>query len=340
MQNVSAKNLLNFCVQVLKSVQVCAKDAEITASALVGADLRGVDSHGCILLPLYVSRIQKREINHMAKPRLIKLDGCVALIDGDNGLGHPTATRAMKVALKNASLFGSAWVGVRGSHHFGMAAHYAMQALEQDMIGIVLTISNINTMAPWKGRDILVGNNPIAFAIPAGNEFPIVFDTAFSVAARRKIHDAKSEGKNIPEGWALDSEGNPTTDPQKALDGLLIPIGGYKGFGFAFVVSMLAGALTGAAFGASVSNQNIGHLIGAIDIKPFQDISVFKSQVDLAIREVHESRSFGGKLLVPGERGFTCAEERKRNGIPLSNKTVIALNALSQEFGIQQIGPA
>ena len=217
-----------------------------------------------------------------------------------------------------------------------------MKALEKDMIGIVLTVSNINTMAPWKGLDLLLGNNPIAFAVPAGKEFPIVFDAAFSVAARRKIHDAKAASEIIPEGWALDSFGQPTIDPQKALDGLLIPIGGHKGYGFAFIVSILAGVLTGAAFGKSVNNSNVGHLIGAIDVNFFSDVERFKAAIDGAIHEIHNSRRMDGveKLLMPGERGFLTKKERSERGIPLLPRTLETLNRLAEELNMEKITPA
>lgn len=331
--------LTNFLASALCQVSVPDASALITAKALVEADLRGVDSHGSVLLPLYISRIKKGEITAHRKIEVVKMREAIILLDGNNGLGHPTASYAMDLAMDGASKFGASWVGVRGSNHFGMAAYYAMKALKKDMIGIVLTVSNINTMAPFGGLDLLLGNNPIAFAIPAGKELPIVFDAAWSVAARRKIHDAKAANKNIPEGWATDSLGQPTIDPQKALDGLLIPVGGHKGYGFAFIVSILAGALTGAAFGKLVNNSNVGHLIGAIDVNFFSDVLRFKAAVDGAIGEIHNSRRMNGvlKILVSGERGFLTKKERSEKGIPLRPLTVEALNKLAEELNIEKI---
>ena len=198
---VTHSALIGFSESAFHRVNVPTASAHITSEALVEADLRGTDSHGSTLLPTYISRIKKGEITPQERIEIVKSQQAITLIDGHNGLGHPIASRAMDLAMDSASKFGASWVGVRGSNHFGMASYYAMKALQKDMIGIVLTVSNINTMAPFRGLDLLLGNNPIAFAIPADKEFPVVFDSAFSVAARRKIHDARAENKNIPEGW-------------------------------------------------------------------------------------------------------------------------------------------
>jgi len=336
---VRREELLDFCTVALSQVGVPSDDARLVADVLVRADLRGTHSHGCTLLPLYVRRIVRGEIAPKASIVVRKDHHATMLIHGGNGLGQAVAATAMRLAMERAAQYGAAWVGVNGSHHFGMASYYAMLALERGMVGVVLTVSNINTMAPWGGRDVLIGNNPIAIAVPAGSEFPVVFDAALSVAARRKIHDAAAAGSPIPPGWALDQQGQPTIDPHEALAGLLVPIGQHKGYGLAFMMSLLAGALLGAHFGRAVSNTNVGHLVGALDVKAFCDPAEFRSAVDLAVHEVRNANRVPGveALFVPGERGFRTEQERRANGIPLSVEVVETLQRLARELEIPEL---
>ncbi len=336
---VDPRSLRTFCATSFQQMGVPAGDAAIVADTLVRADLRNTYSHGSALLPLYVRRIREGATSPVTNVEIRAEYPATALVDGKNGLGQVIAVRAIELAIGKAKQAGCAWIGVKGSNHFGMAAYYAMLALPHDMIGIVSTVSNINTMAPWGGLDVLIGNNPIAIAVPAGEEFPVVFDAAFSTAARRKIWLALEAGESIPEGWALDRDGNPTIDARAALDGLLLPIGGHKGYGFAFVMSLLAGALTGAHIGRSVSNSNVGHLMGAINIAAFCDPSALKCTVDCAVREVRSSRRAPGvqRVFVPGEQGFLAEQERLRHGIPLPRETVSALDRVASELGIQPL---
>ena len=331
--------LEQFCQNAFERVRVSSPNAYHAAQAIVAANLRGVDSHGITLLPMYIDRIRKGEISSDSEITIEKSEGATMLLNGNNGLGHAVSLEAMRHAIDKAAIYGTSWVGVHESNHFGMAAHYAMKALSHDMIGIVMTVSNINTMAPWNGLDVLLGNNPIAIAVPALHEYPVVYDGAFSIAARRKIHDAYAAKERIPESWALTKDGCPTTDPKEALDGILIPTGGYKGYGLALMISLLAGGLTGAALGTMVRNTNVGHLFGAINIGSFVAPRQMKEMVDATVREMRASRRIPGAdaIRVPGERGFITEKQRKETGIPLSAKTHEGLRQLAQELQIEEI---
>lgn len=334
---INHKALKEFCCNIFIKAGLPASNAHLITDTLVEADLRGVHSHGVIRLPIYIEKIIKGET--MTRPNIfIEKDSLAcALVNGGNGLGQIIAAKSMKIAIDKAKNYGVSWVGVNGSNHFGRNAYFAEMALPRDMIGIVFTISNLNTMAPWGGLDLLLGNNPVAFAIPTNEEYPVVFDTAFSVAAKAKIIMAvETNTPTIPEGWALDSTGIPTTDPQKAMDGILMSIGGYKGTGFSFIISILAGVLNNAAFGNRVSDTNVGHAFCAINIKSFRDIKGFKKDVDSAIRELKTARLISNKdaVCVPGEREYILRKERVNNGIPLHNKTIESLNALSDRLKI------
>lgn len=334
---VDHEKLKIFCTKLLEKVNIPREDAEITAETLVWADLRGVHSHGCIRLPVYIERILREEINVHPEIKLCRNMGATALLDGDNGLGQVIATRAMNIATDLSRDHGASWVGVRGSNHFGTNAYYAAMALPKDMIGIVFTVSNLNTMAPWGSIDVLLGNNPIAFTIPAHKEYPVVFDAALSVAAKAKLLMAAEIGeKTIPSGWAFNKEGLPTIDVQEGINGILTPIGNYKGTGLAFVISLLCGALLGAAFGNTVRDTNVGHLFCAIDIKAFEDPVVFKKRVDYAIREIKAARRVPpeeSEVLMPGERGYILQQYQLSNGIPLLRKIVENLNVTAQRIG-------
>lgn len=338
-RRIGSRALEGFCRNAFQKVGMTSFHSGLAAKPIVAANLRGVDSHGVALLPAYIERFRKGEIAVDAKLTVEKSEGGAMLLNGHNSFGHIIAIWAMERAIKKASEFGCSWIGVYGSNHFGMTAYYAMQAVAHDMIGIVMTVSNINTMAPWGGLDVLLGNNPLAIAVPAHRAHPVVFDAAFSVAARRKIHQAYAANEPIPEGWALTKDGQPTTDPKEALAGILVPAGGYKGYGLAFMISLLAGALTGGTFGKSVSNTNVGHLFGAIKIASFTDPQSMKRTVDRAVGEMKKSRPTSGEtpIRVPGERAGSTEKERKKNGIPLAEKTKEALRRLANDLGIRNV---
>ena len=247
-----ADDLRKFAREVLTRVGVPSDHAAMTANSLVEADQRGVHTHGLAYLPVYVQRLMAGGINPAPAIRLVSERPSTALIDGDNGLGQVVGVQAIQLAINKAREHGAGLVGVRNSNHFGAAAHYAMAAAREGMIG--LAMSNIGpTMAPWGGITPCYGNNPISYAVPTG-EAAIVLDMATSVVSRGRISAAAARGETIPLGWACDREGRPTQDPNLALEGLLLPVGGYKGYGIALLIDILSGVLTGGAFGQGVGN--------------------------------------------------------------------------------------
>jgi len=333
--------------KVFQALGAPEDQAHIIADTLVDADLRGVHSHGAMRLNVYPQRIRGGAVSAVAKTHILKEGPSTILFDGGNGMGQVVAYRAMELALRKASETGVGVVGVRHSNHFGAAAYFANMAVERDMVGLVFTVSSVNVMAAWGSTDKLLGNNPLAIGAPAGDELPLLFDMAMSVAAVGKIKLASFEGRPIPKGWALDKYGEPTTDVSEALDGLAAPVGDYKGSGLALMVATVAGLLTGGALGSEVKDiftnlgepQNTGHTFMAIDIERFVPVSEFKSRADQFIRELKESNKARGveEILMPGEREFALKEVRRKNGIPLSKEVVQQINQVAVDLGVTPV---
>jgi len=317
-------------------------DARILAESLVEADLRGVHTHGVAALTGYARRLRGGGVNPTPRVRVTHTRGAITIVDADHGLGQIGSQFAMERAIEAARASGIGAAAVRNSSHFGAAAFYAAMALPHDMIGFATTSAG-NRIAPIGGRTPVVGNNPFAWAIPAATERPIILDMAQSVVAAGKIGMAARKGEKIPFGWAMDGQGRPTDDPLAGAAGLLVPIGGPKGFGLALIVDILCGALSGAALGRELAKPHqpdtpsqIGHFFMAIDVASFTDVASFKARVDGMIRQVHESEpaSPGTPLYVPGEIEWRLRERRVSDGIPLLKSIVADLKALADELGL------
>src|ERR1700694_4647860 len=229
-----------------------ASDARAVAKLMAEADLQGSEGHGVIRLPQYVRRIRAGGINLNPDIRVVKERAAMALIHGDNGMGHLVLPRDDQLAIEKARNAGGAWVGAQWSNHAGPASLYARMPLAHDMIGLYFAVGNAKHLPPWGGIDMLLSTNPIAVAVPALDEPALVLDMATTVAAYGKVKVAAQQGKPMPEGWMIDREGRPLTDPDRADDGFLLPIGGYKGAALALMFGLLAGTLNGAANGADV----------------------------------------------------------------------------------------
>ena len=286
-----------FVARGLTAVGLPESDAEQVARLMILADLRGSDGHGIFRLPQYVRRIRAGGTNVRPNIRVLQETDAIAMVDGDNGMGHLVLRFAAQVAIEKAERLGVGWVGVRQSNHAGPAALYAMMPLKRDMIGIYIAVGSANHMPPWGGVELLLSTNPIAFAIPALEEPPIVLDIATSVTAYGKVKTKAQRGELMPEGWMIDAHGNPLTDPKRAEEGFLLPIGGYKGYGLALVFGLLAGTLNSAAFGRDVIDfnkdditpTNTGQVIVALDIARFSPVEAFKRRVDEVIRDFRNS---------------------------------------------------
>jgi LDH2 family malate/lactate/ureidoglycolate dehydrogenase len=320
-------------------------EARIVADNLVDTDLRGIDSHGVVRFPVYVQRIEDGGTNPQPVIRVERETRTTAVVDGGNGLGHLVGVRAMEIALDKAKYGDCIFVSVNNSNHYGAAGYYAAMAARRNMVGFSFTVGAINHMAPWGGTEALLGNNPFAFALPTRQGFSIVLDMACSVAARGKIIIAAQEGYPIPEGWANDADGLPTTDAVKALAGLVIPLGGPKGYALTLAVGMLSTMLSGAFFGSEVGDlyektstaQNSGHLFGVLPVASFVDLESYLNRVDKAIDEMRNAKRAAGveRIYLPGEREHLKAVERRKNGIPLGPELTKELSELGARFGMK-----
>ncbi|MBA7653546.1 putative oxidoreductase YjmC [subsurface metagenome] len=327
----------------MQKANIPPKDADLIAESLVRANLRGVDSHGVARMAIYIERLNKKLVNPEPQIEILQETPAMALLDGDNGSGQVVAVRAMELVMAKARESGVALVGIRNSTHFGATAFFSMKALEQDMIGMVLA-NSYATVAPWGSRAPYFGTNPLSVAVPAGQELPVVLDMATSVAAWGKIVLAAQKGEPIPMGWAIDADGEVTTDATRALQGALVPFGGPKGSGISLVIDVLVGILTGANYGPNVGDlynnlerpQNVGQMMSAVDIRRFIDVSEFKSRMDAMIREIKALPRAKGvnEVFLPGELEVRNQQRREKEGIPLPPATVKELQKLSSEYGV------
>lgn len=342
MPKLSKKKLLDFCEDIFKSVQVPQTDSKIAANCLVNANLRGVDGQGVRRLKQHVSMIKAGTINPNPRIKYAKECDATILLDGDHGLGHVIATQAMKESIRKAKQNGTSIVSVRNTNDFGMAANYAMLALAEDCVGIVMT-NTLPLVAPWGGKAPVIGTNPICVAIPTEKEIPIVYDAATSTISHSKIELKFENSETIPKHWALDSSGNPTSDTAAALQGSLTPLGGYKGFGLGIMVDLLTGTLSGMASACNVEEisltkkSTIGQFFATIDLAAFCEPFVFKTQVDSLIKEIKSSpvRSGFNEIVLPGERAFKTEQQNTINGIQINDRTWNELSGLASELGLQ-----
>lgn len=344
-----ASAIETFAAGIFRFHGLPAADAETVAHALVLADLRGVDSHGVLRAGVYVERLKRRMINPTPKVRALQEGPATALLDGDNGMGPVVATAAMRLALEKARTTGTGTVAVRRGNHYGMAATYPLMALAEDCIGLTLT-NGPALVTPWGGTRRFFGTNPLAIAVPAGRERPVVLDMATTVVARGKIIKAAKEKQPIPEGWALDPAGRPTTDSAAALAGTPVPLGGYKGYGLMLAIEVLSGVLAGAAVGPAVGElydnprrpQDLGHLFAAIRLEAFGDPEAFKARMDALIREIRGGPRAPGteRIYLPGEIEFETETRLRREGVPIGPALREELTALGREAGVPFPGEA
>jgi L-2-hydroxycarboxylate dehydrogenase (NAD+) len=344
---VSAQKLEAFVASAFAAVGISKAEAKTVAELMVRADTQGSEGHGVFRLPQYIRRIKGGAVNLKPKIRMVREAAGMGLVDGDNGLGHLVMRYATEKAIEKAKGAGVAWVGVRMSNHAGPASLYATMPLEHDMVGLYLAVGNANHLPPWGGLDMLLSTNPISVAVPAGEEPAIVLDMATTVAAYGKVKTKAQRGEMMPEGWMMDRTGRPLTDPRRANEGFLLPIGGYKGYGLALVIGILAGTLNGAAMGKEVvdfnaddtSVTNTGHAIVAINLEAFQPVAEFKQQMDTLIRDLRGSKRLPGvdRIRLPGEGSHAARADRAKNGIPLPAPLHASLNELAGHLKISPL---
>ncbi len=343
-----AEVLLAFAREALVSCGMPERDAGTVARAMIEADLVGADAHGIFRLPQYARNLQSGRINPQAKIAILRRSPAAALIDGDNGMGHLVMSFAAELAVEIAREAGVGWVGARRSNHAGAAGVYAAMMLAHGMVGIYAAVSSANHMAPWGGAEPLLGTNPIAVAIPAGDEAPVVLDIATSVASFGTIRTHAIADKPMPEGWVIDRKtGAPITDAKRVAEGVLLPIGGYKGSGLALTIGLLAGVLNGAAFGHEVIDFtapgtepcNTGQFVVALDVKRFAQREVLAREMDRHLRDLRASARLPGvdAIRYPGEQRRQRKMQREREGVPLAAGLIKQLDALAGVLKMQPL---
>jgi len=345
--NVDSGKLTDFAAEAFEKMGVPGEDARITARMLVAADLRGIDSHGVAhLAGFYIKRIKDGLININPKINVISDAPSIAVIDGDRGLGFVVGYRAMEEAMDRAEKTGAGFVSVRNSTHYGAGAYYSMMALPRDMIGISMTQGGLGVVAPgsW-GRGL--GLNVISVAVPAKEEIPFVLDMATAVVAHGKLEIAGRNEKPIPKGWALDEDGNPTTEVARATGGIL-PLGGniltgaWKGFGLTVLVDILCSTLSGVLTVPEIEPGTnppgyANHFFGALRIDSFMPAEEFKENMDAMIKAHHNLPRASGveRITLAGQPEYETKQERLKNGIPLHPHILESLKEVAEELGIE-----
>jgi LDH2 family malate/lactate/ureidoglycolate dehydrogenase len=343
--HVDASALREFAAEVLCAGGLPTDSAAIVADALVSADLRGVDTHGVCRIPVYIERLGIGGVDTNPKMTFERRSDSAGVLDGCNGMGMLVGVRAVKETIALAKKTGVATVTVRGANHFGALGYYTMQIAREGYIG-ALCSNAPSTMAPWGGKVPFLGTNPFSVAIPRGEgQNPIVLDMSGSVVARGKIILAEQTNGTIPEGWALDSDGNPTSNPQDALAGTVLPFGGYKGYGVVLLIEVLAGLLSGSRFapnvgglyGGSTDGQDIGAFMSAIDVGTFGvSKDEFYERLTALSDGIHASDMADGvqRIFLPGEIEQETSEKRREEGIPVPPGIVTELRQVARELKV------
>lgn len=343
---VEEGHLRRFLEGLGAAVGVGGRDLDYFVGGILEAELSGKSSHGLSLVPAYVGGIASGAISARPHLEVLGSTGAACVVDGGNGLGHVVLARAMDRAVEIAGSLGIGLVAVRNSNHAGMLSFAARRAVASGMVGYV-TSGGPAVMAPWGGREPRLGTSPFAWAMPTGGGFPLVFDAGCSVAARRKIRQAAAANEAIPESWALDAEGAPTTDPHRALLGSLVPFGGHKGYGLALVNEVLVCGLAGGVLAAEVDSPflrgeseeldswRIGQIALAINATSLVGSGTFEAAVERIIDSMKSSTPAreGEPVLIPGEHSWKVAAQRRREGMTVAGSLLRKLNDLAAEVG-------
>jgi LDH2 family malate/lactate/ureidoglycolate dehydrogenase len=341
---VSAQALHEFCVQAMLKAGMREQDAHTTAEVLVTTDTWGVYTHGTKQLRPLLVHMRDGGLNPQAQPEVVGEGPAWAHIDGHYAMPPVSAVMAMRTAIDKARTSGIAFSGVMHSSHFGAAGYYAMMAAREDLIGMAMTnVDPFMTVPGAKGR--VLGTNPITYAVPAGKERPVFLDMATSTVAASKVFAASTLGKSIPDTWIVDKEGRPTTDPSQLLaGGAMQPMAGYKGYGIALWIEILAGVLTGAAFMNDIKTWiidtdaqiNQGHAFIVIDPKIMMPLDEFKSRMDDLAHRIKTTPTAPGasRIYLPGEMEWDRRDDALVNGIPLPDDVLVYLNNMAQDWGL------
>ena len=337
---VRPEKLREISIHILKKLNATDEEAALVADCLVRAEMRGIDTHGVHFLKLLSDRVDAHMIYIPTELKVVREDGTTSILDGGNGLGQVAAHRAMKMSIQKARKLGIGLTLVRNTNHIGILAFYTLMAAEEGMVGIVMS-NSAPSMSPWGGAEPFFGTNPLSVAVPGGSEGPVVLDMSSSVVARGKIRLAQRKKETIPNGWALDETGSPTTDPNAALKGTLLPIGGPKGYGLALMIDVLSGLLSGSQYGPNVKTfheplgpTGIGVFFMAIDIERFMPLRQFRDLMTSYVESVKKTKKAKNvqRIYLPGEIELEREKKSLAEGIELSDLVVSNLNQLLEKM--------
>jgi LDH2 family malate/lactate/ureidoglycolate dehydrogenase len=340
---VDAERLIDFATAVYAGAGMPEPDARLVADTLVQADLWGHQSHGVLRLGWYLDRIRNGVMKPVTQPEFVVDAGSIAVIDGHDGVGHVLTVLATREAVRRAKVHGLGAVAVRNSNHFGTCMYYSLMGAREGCV-MLLTTNGGPAMAPWGGRKKIIGTNPWSVAAPAGSRAPFVVDMATTGVARGKIYLARNRRLPIPLGWAINSAGEPTTDPQEAIDGIILPMAEHKGYAMAAMVDMLSGVLTGSGFLSAVHSpyktaekSNCGHLMIALDIAKFQPLAEFNRRMEEftdEIKSVPTAKGFD-EVFYPGEMEAGNDKRNRKDGILFPDDTIADLKRIAKEGGLE-----
>lgn len=334
--------LLAFATSAYRALGMPEADAALLADSLVQADLWGHPSHGVMRIFWYAARLRTGAMKAATNAELVVDGGAVAVIDGHDGVGQVVAACAMEEAIARAKAHGIGAVTVRNSGHFGTAMFFTRMAAMAGCIGFLSTNAS-PAMAPWGGREARVGTNPWSIAAPAGRHPPMMLDIANTAVARGKLYVAKQQGAPIPEGWALDSEGRPTTDAAAGIAGCILPMAGHKGYAIATLMDVLSGVLGGGRFGPDITGPYVpdgesgaGHLALALDIAAFRPTDAFEADMERLIESLKSAPQAVGhdEIFYPGELEARAEVRHRRGGVKLPDDTLAELDAKAEDLGI------
>jgi LDH2 family malate/lactate/ureidoglycolate dehydrogenase len=344
----SAEDLRRFVADAMGAAGLPKDDVATVAWLMVEADLTGADAHGVFRLPQYVRRIRGGGVNARPDINVRRTGSGTAIVDGDNGMGHLVMARAADIAVELTCEAGVAWVAVRRSNHAGPAGIYAEMVATKGMVGIYSVVASANHMAPSGGKEMLLGTNPLAIAIPCGSEPPFVLDIATTTVSYGTVKSYALQGREMPEGWMVKrADGTPLIDPALAGEGMLTPLGGHKGSGLAIALGLLAGPLSGAVFGRDVidfnanstSETNTGHFILALDIARFMAPEIFHAEVNRQLADLRDSEPLPGAepIRMPGDKRAERRANRERDGVPIPAPLLKNLNDVAEALSIKPL---
>ena len=356
----SYQDLLQFTEDIFRAINCSADSAALAAKVLISADLRGIDSHGVARLSGYVRLWEAKRINAKPDIKVVHETPSTAVLDADGALGLVSGPAAIQLAIQKAQTVGTGWVAVRNSNHFGIAGYHAMQALPHNMIGMAMTNAS-PLVAPTHATERMLGTNPIAVAVPAGEEPPFVADFATTTAANGKLEILQRKQKPTPTGWVQDANGRSSTNPNELKSGgALLPLGSdlergsHKGYCLGSIVDIFSGVLSGANYGPWVPpfvaflpvapnlvGDGIGHFFGAMRVDAFRPADEFKVNMDTWIRRFRSAKTVEGQesVLIPGDPEREMEAIRLKEGIPLLVPVVEDLNQLAQKLSISPLQP-